>query len=160
MAIQRDCKLCGEPLTSEKQAEQLQKFIARTRASKLWQNPTERQLRQLVYLESLLKKCLDGKVYHDVAKCENTELLKGRKEIKRLKESLASWKDAWFQMREIIGNLWWYHPAIDNDEQRVYYRKVRRGFRGESDPRPWAADSKYVNNGTIQKDGQTIGRWK
>ncbi len=68
----------------------------------------------------------DDPSQHDVAKCEKTELLKGRIKIKQLTESLASWKDAWFYLREIIGNLWWHHPAIDNDEQRAYYQNNLR----------------------------------
>lgn len=70
----------------------------------------------------------DAPAVHDVAKCENTELLKGRETIKKLKESVSSWKDAWFHLREIIGNLWWHHPAIDNDEQRVYYQNHLRNI--------------------------------
>lgn len=68
---------------------------------------------------------------HDVAKCEKTELLKGRKEIKRLKASIDSWKDAWYQGREIIGRLWWYHPAIDSDAQRAYYAAAQAAMRGD-----------------------------
>jgi hypothetical protein len=64
----------------------------------------------------------DAPAIHDVAKCENTELLKGRLTIKTLKDSVNSWKDAWFHLREIIGNLWWHHPAIDDDAQRAYYQ--------------------------------------
>jgi hypothetical protein len=59
---------------------------------------------------------------HDLVLCEKTELLKGRATIKRLNESIRSWKDAWFQLREIIGWLWWHHPAIDSDERRAYYQ--------------------------------------
>jgi hypothetical protein len=61
---------------------------------------------------------------HDVVTCEKTELLKGRKEIKRLRESVNSWRNAWFECRDIIGKLWWHHPAIDNDEQRAYYQEA------------------------------------
>lgn len=59
---------------------------------------------------------------HDIVRCEKTELLKGRVEIKKLKASVRSWIDAWYQLREIIGNLWWHHPAISNDEQLRYYQ--------------------------------------
>lgn len=44
------------------------------------------------------------------------------KENEKLKKSIDPWKDAWFHLREIIGWLWWHHPAIDNDEQRAYYQ--------------------------------------
>jgi hypothetical protein len=63
---------------------------------------------------------------HDVAKCENTELLKGRKTIKELRASIEAWKEAWHHYREIVGNLWWYHPAIDSDPQRDYYRNNQK----------------------------------
>ena len=59
---------------------------------------------------------------HDLVKCEHTELLKGRVESKKLKQSVEFWKDAWYEGRDIIGWLWWHHPAIDNDEQRAYYQ--------------------------------------
>lgn len=45
-----------------------------------------------------------------------------RNEIKKFKKSIEDWKDAWHQLRDIIGNLWWRHPAIDNDERRAYYQ--------------------------------------
>lgn len=64
----------------------------------------------------------DAPVIHDVALCETTERLKGRDEIKNLKESVENWRTAWYSNREIIADLWWGHPAIDNDEQRVYYQ--------------------------------------
>jgi hypothetical protein len=63
---------------------------------------------------------------HDLALCEKTELIKGRLEIKKLKASVNSWKDAWYQAREIIGNLWWHHPAITNDNERSYYQKQKQ----------------------------------
>jgi hypothetical protein len=55
-------------------------------------------------------------------RCEKLELIRARKEIKILKDSVLSWKDAWFHLREIIGNLWFWHPAIDSDTSREYYR--------------------------------------
>lgn len=42
--------------------------------------------------------------------------------IQSLKESNDAWKDAWYLQREIIGNMWWHHEAIDNDEKRSYYQ--------------------------------------
>jgi len=65
---------------------------------------------------------------HFLDRCEKLELIRARKEIAILKDSVLSWKDAWFHLREIIGNLWWHHPAIDNDESRAYYQKMRKGF--------------------------------
>jgi len=59
---------------------------------------------------------------HNLAKCERTELLKSRKEIKKLKVSIEFWKNSWHEGRNIIGWLWWNHPAIMNDERLVYYR--------------------------------------
>jgi hypothetical protein len=44
---------------------------------------------------------------HNRAECQTTERLKGREEIKKLRRSVADWKDAWFHQREIIGWLWW-----------------------------------------------------
>lgn len=71
----------------------------------------------------------DAPAVHDVVQCEKTELHKGRIKIQKLNESLASWKDAWFQLRDIIGKLWWHHPAIDNDKQRAYYQQqLNRNF--------------------------------
>ena len=45
-----------------------------------------------------------------------------QKEIERLKQEISEWKDAWFHLREIIGWLWWHHPAINDDKQRAYYQ--------------------------------------
>jgi hypothetical protein len=59
---------------------------------------------------------------HDQAKCEKTELLNGRQQISKLKKSIEEWKDAWYQLRDIIGKLWWYHPAIDSEHARAYYQ--------------------------------------
>jgi hypothetical protein len=59
---------------------------------------------------------------HNELVCVQTQLDQANLEIKKLKSSIDSWKDAWFHLREIIGNLWWHHPAIDNDEARAYYQ--------------------------------------
>lgn len=64
---------------------------------------------------------------HNQAKCEKTERLKGREEIKKLKQSIVEWKNAWYQQREIIGWLWWYHPGIANGMERLYYLNNQRG---------------------------------
>lgn len=74
----------------------------------------------------------DAPAVHDVAKCEKTELEKGRVTIKKLQASLYEWKygtGGWFELRDIIGNLWWHHPAIDNDEQRAYYQNNLKAIR-------------------------------
>ena len=64
----------------------------------------------------------DAPAVHDVVICEKTELMKGRKEIKKLKTSIEGWKTAWYQLRTIIGNLYWHHEAIANDGKRAYYQ--------------------------------------
>lgn len=66
---------------------------------------------------------------HNEDLCLGRQLLQARKEIKTLKASVDGWKDAWFHLREIIGNLWWYHPAIDSDERRAYYQGVLKAQR-------------------------------
>jgi hypothetical protein len=68
----------------------------------------------------------DAPAVHDVVRCEKTELLKGRIQIKQLKQSLLDWKGAWFQVRDLLGELWWYHPAIDNEERRAYYQACQQ----------------------------------
>jgi hypothetical protein len=49
-----------------------------------------------------------------------SQLMVARKEIEQLKQSVKDWKNAWFEGRDIIGNMWWHHKAIDNDEYRAY----------------------------------------
>ena len=54
----------------------------------------------------------DAPAIHDPAKCEKTELLKGRETIKKLTTSLYDWKygtGGWFELRDIIGRLSWEH---------------------------------------------------
>jgi hypothetical protein len=51
----------------------------------------------------------DEPAIHDVAECEKTERLKGREEIKRLKASIDSWKEAWWHQRDVISRLCWSH---------------------------------------------------
>ncbi len=54
----------------------------------------------------------DPPAIHDLAKCENTELIKGRATIKKLTTSLYDWKygeGGWFHLRDIIGRLSWEH---------------------------------------------------
>lgn len=70
--------------------------------------------------------------YHFLDRCEKLELVRAKKEIKTLKESVLSWKDSWFHLREIIGNLWWHHPAIDDDAQRAYYQAAQKRCKEKS----------------------------
>jgi hypothetical protein len=72
---------------------------------------------------------------HDPAVCAHTELIKGREEIKKLKINVSEWKDAWFHQGEVIGNLWWHHPAIEDERQLVYYRNAQRAL--ELKQAPW-----------------------
>lgn len=66
--------------------------------------------------------------HHDKLLCEGRQLIQLRVENKKLKKSLEEWKDAWFHLREIIGKLWWWHPAIDSDEQRAYYQNNQQAI--------------------------------
>lgn len=75
----------------------------------------------------------DAPAEHNLVRCEKTELLKGREEIKKLKASVRFWNDAWYELREIIGNLWWHHPAIDNVEKRAYYQQAQREMKNASE---------------------------
>jgi hypothetical protein len=125
----KKCDLCGEDIDFQNEVKRLQDLIARTKVNKQWAEPVERQLKQMVFLETLLKERLEDKGHHDKAKCEHTELINGRKEIKSLKSLLNEWKDAWYQLREIIGDLWWNHPAIDKDESRAYYQAAQAALK-------------------------------
>ena len=64
--------------------------------------------------------------------CElETKLFQANKEIKKLTASIHEWKHGkggWFELREIIGNLWWHHPAIDSDDVRDYIRRMNRNM--------------------------------
>ncbi len=51
---------------------------------------------------------------------------------KKLTEGFGSWKEAWWQLREIIGWLWWHHPAIDDDKQRAYYQANLRALEAKT----------------------------
>lgn len=46
---------------------------------------------------------------HDPVVCQETELLKGRNSIKKLKEAIDFWKNGWYDLREVIGRLSWQH---------------------------------------------------
>lgn len=100
----------------------------------------------------------DNPADHDVAECEKTELLKGRNEIKKLKQSVNDWKDAWFQLREIIGNLWWHHPALDNDERLVYYQANLQRLRAMRNPNDVYVDGKLVGSGASPAAREAILR--
>ena len=77
----------------------------------------------------------DAPAIHDIVKCEKTELIKGRETILKLKDSLSSWKDTWFHQREIIADLWWRHPAIDDDAERAYYQNNLKQLAAEKQQR-------------------------
>ena len=72
----------------------------------------------------------DAKRCPDIHPCDLRALGKARAEIKKLKTSVDAWKDAWFKSREIIGNLWWHHPAITDDNQREYCQNMTRKTNG------------------------------
>lgn len=59
---------------------------------------------------------------HDKDLCFGRQFVQIKAENKKLKAAEKFWKDAYFEGREIIGKLWWHHPAIDNDEVRAYYQ--------------------------------------
>lgn len=61
----------------------------------------------------------------------STRLRKLEHENQKLKEAILPWKDAWFHCREIIGWLWWHHPAIDDDKQRAYYQANLRAIEAQ-----------------------------
>jgi hypothetical protein len=65
---------------------------------------------------------------HDLAKCKETERLKGRETIKQLKQSIIGWREAWYHQRDVIADLWWEHPIYDNEEEFAYYQKIRSTF--------------------------------
>jgi len=50
---------------------------------------------------------------------------------KKLQEGAGSWKEAWVHLRDIIGWLWWHHPAIDDDKQRAYYQANLRALEAK-----------------------------
>ncbi len=80
-------------------------------------------------------------------------------EVKKLRQSLTEWKDAWFQLREIIGNLWWHHPAIDNDEQRRYYQANLRHIESlKPKGNDVYIDGKLVGSGTSPDAAAAIKR--
>ena len=63
---------------------------------------------------------------HDKDLCFGRQFLKLKEENKKLKISEKSWRDAWYDVRDILGHLWWHHPAIDSDTERAYYQRNLR----------------------------------
>ena len=82
-----------------------------------------------------------------------------RQDNEKLKQSQADWKDAWFELREIIGNLWWHHPAIDNDEKRLYYQLNLQRLRAmQPQPNDVYINGKLVGSGTSPDAATAIRR--
>jgi hypothetical protein len=71
-----------------------------------------------------LLKDQEAKRCPDIHPCDLRALDRARTEIKTLKISVDKWKDSWFEYRNLVGQLWWHHPAITDDKQREYYQNV------------------------------------
>lgn len=56
------------------------------------------------------------------------ELTRLRQENADLKVSVEKWKDSWFRLRDILGRLWWHHPAIEDDAERAYFQLQLRSI--------------------------------
>lgn len=69
-------------------------------------------------------KCDHPEISHREEDCLRTQLAIANKEIIKLKSSIDEWKNSWFELRNIVGNLWWDHPAISSDQERDYYLKL------------------------------------
>jgi hypothetical protein len=77
----------------------------------------------------------------------------------KLKRSVEEWKESWFQLREIIGELWWHHPAIDNDERRLYYQANLQRLRAmQKQPNDVYVNDKLVGSGTSPEAANAIRR--
>lgn len=91
-----------------------------------------------------------------------TEVLFLRKETKKLKDSIHEWKygkGGWFELREIIGKLWWHHPAIDDDEKRAYYQHVLSEMQKlQPNPNDVYIDGKLVGSGCSPDAANAIRR--
>jgi len=59
---------------------------------------------------------------HDDDVCMGRQLQQAKAEIKKLRTSLQEWKEAWFELRDIIGRLWWNHPALSDENTLRYYQ--------------------------------------
>lgn len=70
---------------------------------------------------------------HDRDICISRQLIQTKAEIKKLKASVDSWKDAWYQLRDIIGWLWWYHPAIASEASRSVYQNNQKIYEARSE---------------------------
>ena len=64
-----------------------------------------------------------GDVCLDEHNCTKRESVNVKAELKKVKASLLEWKDTYFQQRDIISWLWWYHPSINNDDIRAGYQE-------------------------------------
>jgi hypothetical protein len=70
-----------------------------------------------------------GKVCADKFQCLGREVELVKAENKKLKLAVKFWNEAWFEGRDILGWLWWHHPAIHNDEQRIYYQNMTKDIK-------------------------------
>ena len=70
-----------------------------------------------------MMKSIKCEVCTKTIKCDKCQLELAYIEIDKLKESIKSWKDAWFNLRDSIGWLWWHHPAINSNDELQYYQK-------------------------------------
>lgn len=70
----------------------------------------------------------DGKVCAEKLPCLERHVERLNVENNKLKDRVKFWNEAWYEVRDLLGNLWWHHPAIDNDEQRAYYQQNLRGI--------------------------------
>lgn len=103
---------------------------------------------------------------HDEDLCLGRQLQQTRAENKKLKTSLEEWKDAWFQLREIIGKLSWSHLNCPHDRKPAQPQKpnvwlhpneqyVQEGnLVWEKVPADW----KMVGAGTSEEAGKAIIR--
>lgn len=57
-------------------------------------------------------------------KTTEEKLEDAKKEIEKLKSEITSWRNAWYDLRDKLGKLWWRHPSIHDDKQREYYKKA------------------------------------
>lgn len=91
----------------------------------------------MAYKESeLCKDCHAPKVWdhltggiHDQLLCEKRQLNQLRIENKKLKKAVEFWKDAWYEVRDLLGNLWWHHPAFDTEDRYRYYKNYHMQWK-------------------------------
>jgi hypothetical protein len=66
-----------------------------------------------LYQAGTLQWCKEHNVHYDVSFYHCGQCFRQQqKENAKLKESAASWKDGWYQSREVIGRLSWTVPNI------------------------------------------------